>query len=466
MTEDPNRSAHGRLIVLSNRIPTEAEPAGGLVVALHECLRKRGGIWIGSSGDPVASVNDELTSHPTEGYSRKTFDLDQHAYDNFYLGYANSILWPLFHHRSDLMQMEPAYAESYIATNRRVAGMIARELRPDDLLWVHDYHFLPIAAELRKVGVKNRIGFFLHIPFPVANDVMALPERADFNRWLTSFDLVGLQTQRDVAALLDLIRNDPDAELMLNGDIETSHGKLSVRSFPIGIDVDRFAADAAQAVPRQSLGLAEGTRLIVGADRLDYSKGLVQRFEAFRTYLDHYAPGRDRATFIQIAQPSREALDAYQDIRSALEASSGAINGQFSELDWTPIRYISRGVPRAQLAGVMRRADVCLVTPIADGMNLVAKEFIAAQDPADPGVLILSSFAGAAEQMKEALIVNPYDIEEVAKAIAQALDMPLQERKARHKKLLLGIRMADISWWSDSFLHALDTEQILSAAIA
>jgi len=450
----------GRLVVLSNRVPTQSEPAGGLVVALHDCLTERGGLWIGSSGAETIGADNTLTAHKHANYTRMTFDLTPDEHDKFYLGYANSILWPLFHHRSDLMQVDPAYIAAYTAVNARVAKMVAAQLEPEDVLWVHDYHFLPIARDLRKLGVNNRIGFFLHTPFPVAPDVLALPERAAFNTWLAAFDLVGLQTERDVAALLELFRSDPKAEFMSDGSIKTATGQFRVKSFPIGIDVDDFVNLADAAGDGDALALAPDTKLIIGVDRLDYSKGLVNRFEAFATYLRDHAASRPRATLVQIAQPSREALDAYQDMRTELEATSGAINGTYGELDWTPIRYMNRGVPRARLAGVYRRADVCLVTPIADGMNLVAKEFIAAQDAADPGVLILSHFAGAAEQMVDALLVNPYDTEEVATAIARALDMTIEERRTRHARLLQGLRAQNITWWANSFLTSLDAPRV------
>jgi trehalose 6-phosphate synthase len=453
-----------RIVVISNRIPTEAEPAGGLVVALHQCLKAEGGVWIGSDPETVDTPSGTLADVGGGAYRRMTFDVTEAEREGYYLGYANGVLWPLFHRRTDLIEVRPDHADTYLAVNARVARLVARELEPNDLVWIHDYHFLPLACELRKLGVGNRIGFFLHTPFPQAADLPALPEREAFHDWIAAHDLVGLQTERDVAALLEVFRSDPETEALLSGRMRRRNAVFSVGSFPIGIDAEEFEATARENAAEDGLGLGAGQKLILGVDRLDYSKGLVNRFRAFGAYLnmrdveeeaENAAPGA-RATFLQIAPPSRSDLFAYREIREELETMSGRVNGTHARLDWTPIRYICRAVPRPRIAGLMRRADVCLVTPLADGMNLVAKEFVAAQDPEDPGVLILSHFAGAAERMRAALRVNPYDIAEMAGAIRNAVDMPLAERRARHAELLEGVRREGISWWTGNFLDRLE----------
>ncbi len=453
----------GRLIVISNRIPTEAEPQGGLVVALHEALQDRGGLWIGASGGPVQGASIGLTKLADAPYTKLAFDLTPEEYDGYYLGYANAMLWPLFHHRVDLVEVNTDHATVYRAVNDRVAGLIAGLIRPGDMIWVHDYHFLPLAQALRERGVTARIGFFLHIPFPNASDMFALPERGEMPRWLAAYDIVGLQTRRDVANCLEYLRQDTDAEMTLKGRLRLGERMFEVRSFPIGIDVAGFVAAAREAVaPVVNLGADE--RLVLGVDRLDYSKGLVQRFEGFGRYLERHPPDAARPTLIQIAPSSREDVEAYRDIREALEFASGRINGAHATLDWTPIRYIRRGLPREELAGLYARADLMLVTPLADGMNLVAKEYVAAQDPADPGVLILSHFAGAAEDMTEALIVNPYDANALAAAIDRGLSMPLKERQERHATLLARLYETDIGWWTDTFLRVLGDQTRTEAA--
>lgn len=443
-----------RLIVVSNRVPDNDTPSGGLVVALHECLTSRGGEWIGSSDERVSQTSPTFKEIGEGPYRRLTFDLTEAEHQGFYLGYANSVLWPLFHWRSDLIDLNDADEALYRSVNQRVAQMLSERLQPTDTLWVHDYHFLPLAHALRKHGVTNRIGFFLHIPFPRTQDLMALPAREDFSEWLAAFDLVGLQTERDVAALLELFRSEEKAEFLRDGRIKFGPRRFGVASFPIGIDVDEFERLAEVGDP-VDLRLDPDERLVIGVDRLDYSKGLVNRFEAFGTYLDQHSAPHPPVTFLQVAQPSRGAIEAYQDIRAGLESTTGRINGTYGRLDWTPIRYLNQSVPREKLAGLFRRADVGLVTPFADGMNLVAKEYVAAQDPNDPGVLILSHFAGAAEQLDGALLVNPYDVGEMSGAIAQALHMEIGERKARHAQMIETLRRYDIDWWANAFLDRL-----------
>jgi trehalose 6-phosphate synthase len=447
----------GRLIVLSNRIPTGGPPSGGLVVAIHELLAERGGLWIGSGDDFAESPSE--TFRPTEGeegYDKAIFELTEAEYEEFYLGYANSVLWPVCHHRTDLIALDRRYAEGYAAVNARVARMLAQVVEPGDTIWVHDYHFLPIAFEMRRLGVAARIGLFLHIPFPTLPDIEALPEREDFYHWLAAFDLVGLQTEADVARCLESYRGRPSGEILLNGRVKFGDRVFQVRSFPIGIDGKTFTALAEKPITHDPVHIRADARLILGVDRLDYSKGIPHRFRGFGRWLENRAPDSPRGTLIQIAPPSRETVPAYQAIARELEALVGGLNGKYGELDWTPIRLIERGVPRETLAPLYRLADIALVTPLADGMNLVAKEFVAAQDPEDPGVLILSRSAGAAEQMTEALIVNPHDAEEVGDAIERAFRMPREERRARHAALLKIVHDTDIFRWGASFLDCLN----------
>jgi trehalose 6-phosphate synthase len=443
----------GRLIVVSNRIPSEDLPSGGLVVALHEALSETGGLWIGAHSEVVETARDGLEDLAGNGYAKKAFRLTEEERRSYYLGYANSVLWPLCHRRSDLIEFERAYAEGYLAVNRRVARAVAALAGPDDLIWIHDYHFLPLAAMLRARGVTARIGLFLHIPFPVLADLDALPEREDFPGWIAAFDVVGLQTEADVARCREMFR--AEAELLPDGRVRHGGRAFAVRAFPIGIDTDAFAEAAAVGGGEWLVNLGKREDLLIGVDRLDYSKGLPNRFRAMRAFLDGQQTGDRRASLLQIAPPSREEVGAYQDIRDELERLAGCINGRHAELDWTPIRYIHRGLPREQLAVLYRVARVGLVTPLADGMNLVAKEYVAAQDPEDPGVLVLSRMAGAAEAMTEALLVNPYDIEEMALAIDTALAMPLAERRRRHRALMEVVRDTDVALWRRRCIEAL-----------
>lgn len=444
-----------RLIVVSNRIPTGETPSGGLVVALHEALCETGGLWIGSHPDPVDEASDALVDLPGNGYAKRAFRLTEDERRTYYLGYANSVLWPLCHRRSDLIDFERAFAEGYLAVNRRVARAVARLAGPDDLIWIHDYHFLPLAAMLRDMGVTARIALFLHIPFPVLADLEALPERDDFPGWIAAFDIVGLQTEADVARCLELFRAESGGVAQPEGGLRYRNRVARVRAFPIGIDTGAFVRAAEAGGGERLVNLGRREDLLIGVDRLDYSKGLPNRFRAFGLFLDRQQKGDRRASLLQIAPPSRQDVAAYQEIREELERLSGSINGHHAELDWTPIRYIHRGLPRDRLAVLYRVARVGLVTPLADGMNLVAKEYVAAQDPEDPGVLVLSRMAGAAEELTEALLVNPYDIEEMALAIDAALSMPLVERQRRHRDLMAVLWRNDVGHWRRRCLAAL-----------
>ena len=445
-----------RLIAVSNRMPLGDAPSGGLVVAMEDALKRSGGLWIGAADDLVDTPRTTLSLHPGAAFERASFDLSPEEYENYYLGFANSVLWPICHGRADLVDIRPEYLEAYIAVNERVADQIAGVLRPGDRLWVQDYHFFPLAAALRKRDVTARIGFFLHIPFPAPQDLHASPNARQMLEWLAAYDLVGLQSQRDVGNLRDCALQIGEAEEAEDGTLTLPEGALRHGHFPIGIETTEFAALAAKGGPKEHFRrLSEGAVLMIGVDRLDYSKGLPQRFRAFQHLLDSRSDLCEKIVFLQIAPPTREAIQTYQDIREETEHLAGRINGRFGEINWTPIRYIHRPIPRDVLAGLYRQAKIGLVTPLADGMNLVAKEFVAAQDPADPGVLVLSRFAGAAEQMDEALLINPHDAYETADAIAHALEMPLEERRARWRALYARTEAEDITWWSTRFLDAL-----------
>ena len=355
----------------------------------------------------------------------------------------------------------------YIGGYRRVNQLFARRLmpflQPDDIIWVQDYHLIPLAAELRALGCRQRIGFFLHIPLPPPLILAAIPGHDWLIRALFAYDLVGFQARADLDHFARYVETEAHAVPVDEHRWRAFGRTVQAGAFPIGIDVDEFtqlthAPDAMQMYERIRNEYSR-RKLLVGVDRLDYSKGLPQRMRAFRELLARHPETRNSATLIQIASPSRENVEAYSDLLRELENVCGSINGNFGELDWMPVRYIHRTVPRAHLPGLYRAARVALVTPLRDGMNLVAKEFLAAQDPEDPGVLVLSRFAGAAEQLKEALMVNPYDSEGTAAAILLALQMPLEERQRRHEAMMATLRRQDVHWWCDSFLAALDEAQ-------
>jgi trehalose 6-phosphate synthase len=444
----------GRLIVVSNRLPLGDNPSGGLVVALAEALEKSGGLWIGTGNGIAETPAQELTRHPGLPFDRLSFDLTEDQHRTYYLGYSNSVIWPLFHGRADLLRLDGEDLEGYRQVNRQFARFVATVAARDDLIWVQDYHLLPLAAELRALGLSNRIGFFLHIPFPNLSDIMALPNVDEFTGWLAQYDLLGLQAQRDVARLLEAFRSREDAVFEEEGVVRFGPNRVFAERFPIGIDADAFRRMASDSTAAR-VRLEAGERLAIGVDRLDYTKGIPHRFQAFERLLESRDDLAGRISLLQIAPPTRSEVAAYRAIRDETEQLAGHINGRFADVDWTPIRFIHRAVPRERIAQLFRQAAVGLVTPLADGMNLVAKEYVAAQDPEDPGVLVLSSFAGAAEQMEAALIVNPYDLDQTAAAMATALAMGRAERRARHDDLMAGLRVQDVAWWSRAFLDKL-----------
>jgi trehalose 6-phosphate synthase len=446
-----------RVVLVSNRVQdlSKAARAGGVAVALANIVRTRNALWFGWNGEVKPA--GELDVVERDGRIA-TVPISDIEYEGYYLGYANSVLWPAFHNRLDLAQFSAGYFERFVDVNRRLAGLLQPMLRPDDVIWVHDYHLIPFAAELRKRDVGNPIGFFLHIPFPPWQTFMAIPEHSELARALAAYDLIGLQTRANVANLIDYMANGLCGRIVPDGRIRLFDRLLSVASFPVGIDVTDFA----KAKRTTGLVQARSASRIVGVDRLDYTKGLPQKFKAFGCLLEKYPQYQRQVVLTQIAPPTRESVEGYSDIRHELETLAGSINGRLGDLDWVPIHYIYRSTPRPRLSDIYRSSRICMVTPLRDGMNLVAKEYVAAQDADDPGVLILSQFAGAAEEMTEALIVNPYSIAETADAIRGALEMNLKERRARHGALLTRVSQNDGSAWCRSFLEYL--KRVRSAA--
>ncbi|MBA4329768.1 MAG: alpha,alpha-trehalose-phosphate synthase (UDP-forming) [Polaromonas sp.] len=452
-----------RLVVVSNRVADPRKTAaGGLAVALGDALSANGGLWFGWSGTVVEGGTPgegEMHTQQAGNVTLSTVDLCREDHDSYYLGYSNGVLWPVFHYRLDLADFDAGFIGGYRRVNQMMARKLMPLLQPDDIIWVHDYHLIPMAAELRAMGCRNRIGFFLHIPLPPPLILAAIPQHEWLIRSLFAYDLVGLQSQADVDHFSRYVGQEVGAEALDKHQFRAFGRTVHAQAFPIGIDVDEFAALTHGKDAREMFDSMKDEysrrRLLLGVERLDYSKGLPQRLRAFRQLLQQYPENLNSATLIQIASPSREALDTYSGLRQELESLCGSINGDYGELDWMPVRYIHRNVARKRLPGLYRVASVALVTPLRDGMNLVAKEFIAAQDPADPGVLVLSRFAGAAEQLKEALLVNPYDTYGTAESIQIALQMPLAERQKRHQKLLERIRQQDVHWWRKAFLQTL-----------
>ena len=454
-----------RLIVASNRVVylDKGAQSGGLAVALGEALQLGRGVWFGWDGTIVESEAQlGLKLSQQNSMRTATVPLTREEYETYYLGFANKVLWPAFHYRLDLAVYDSAFIEGYRRVNARLAAQLAALVEPEDLIWVHDYHMLPFGEELRKQGCRQRIGFFLHIPFPPPEIFRAVPENVALARSMFAYDVVGFQTAGDTNNFVRYVVEQCDGEILADDRVRCFDRTITANAFPIGIDADAIyemahTAEAEAHISRlQRRSMAN--MFVLGVDRLDYSKGLPDRMKAFRRMLEMHPEMRKAVTMMQIAPPTREDVAAYAEIRHELEGLSGAINGEFGDFDWTPVRYIHRVVPRGTLAALFRGSHVGLVTPLRDGMNLVAKEYVASQDADNPGVLVLSKFSGAAEDLEEAVLVNPYDTDEMAIALHRALTMPIEERRERYDALIKRVRGRDVKNWRETFLAALRRE--------
>jgi trehalose 6-phosphate synthase len=444
-----------RLVVVSNRVAPIQEgeaTAGGLAAGVLDALKSKGGLWFGWSGD-VTEASVPQAEHTVGPITLYTINLSRQDYDQFYRGFANGTLWPVLHYQIGLGHYEEEEFQGY----RRVNDIFARALKPllraDDLIWVHDYHLLCLAESLRAEGVTNRIGLFLHTPFPAPGVFMSIPSHADLIRAMCAYDLLGFQTDIDRTAFQDYVLRHAGGAL--TGEAMRVFGRtIRTGVYPIGVHVEEVRAQAETPVNRRQATRLRAylmDRLILSVDRLDYSKGLRQRFAAFERFLAEFPAHHSLVTFMQIAPPSRSDIETYQRIRRELEGEAGRVNGRFAEVDWVPLRYLNRGFPRNVLMPLYAEAQACLVTPLRDGMNLVAKEYVAAQDPEDPGVLILSEFAGAARELDAALLINPYDEAGMARAMDRALSMPVEERRERHEAMLTVMRTNSLERWRDRF---------------
>jgi trehalose 6-phosphate synthase len=460
-----------RLVCVSNRIslPRRGATPGGLAVGVLAALRHTGGVWFGWSGE-TSEVPAEQPEVLTRGNIQfATIDLKPAEFDAYYNGYCNGTLWPLFHYFPDRFTHEQRQYEAYQAVNAQFARQLMKVLRPGDVVWVHDYQLIPLGRYLRELGFDGPIGFFLHIPFPHVQILRLLPNYAELVRDMCQYDLAGFQTTDDMRSFLTCLE-PPPCELPRDRRVQVAGRSVRLGAYPIGIDVDgvinaAVTTCAQETVQRMAVSLM-GRKLIIGVDRLDYTKGLTERFAAYEQFLEGFPENQGKVTFLQIAPPSRSDVLAYGEIRRGLEQCAGRLNGRFAEADWTPIRYLNRDYTHSTLMGFLRAAKVALVTPVRDGMNLVAKEFVAAQDPEDPGVLILSPMAGAAQELRSALQVNPYDKRGMAMALQAALNMPLEERRRRYEDLLAAVRQHDIHNWYGTFVHDLTGERLRRAAAA
>jgi trehalose 6-phosphate synthase len=450
-----------RLVVVSNRVgvPDGSKRAGGLEVAIRAALERRGGLWFGWSGR-VADTPEPPKTVGQDKISYTTVDLRKSDYEEFYNGFANRVLWPILHYRLDLAEFKRRDLGGYIRVNEYFARHLEKELKSDDVIWVHDYHLIPFAKALRDRGHKNKIGFFIHIPCPPPEILTALPNHERLIPALGEYDLIGFQTEVDASNFSRYLVQE--AGLNPVGTDTFTYGGRHVRigAFPVGVETEAFARLARRAIDsafvREVLESLSGRAMIIGVDRLDYSKGIPERMEAFERFLNNFPDWHNRVTYLQITPRSRTDIQEYAELGRLVGEAVGRINGTYGEASWTPLRYINKAHSRTALAGLYRAARAALVTPLRDGMNLVAKEYVAAQDMEDPGVLILSRFAGAARECGAALLVNPYDPEGVGNAINRALSMPLSERRQRQEQNFRVLVRNDITHWAERFLALLE----------
>jgi alpha,alpha-trehalose-phosphate synthase [UDP-forming] len=466
-------TSNRRLIVVSNRLPVSIErtgdsfalspSSGGLVTALRSVFRKYDGCWIGWPGTAYSpAVEELLRSMPDFEFQVHPVFLTEEERLEFYSGFSNEIVWPLFHDLQSRCNFHPTYWDSYVAINNRFADRACKIAKDGDFIWVHDYHLTGVAASVRRMGLQATLSYFQHIPFPSPDIFEKLPWRTELLTSMLDFDLVGLQTFRDRQNFAVCVeRFVPDVRIFAFGKqlaVEQAGRRTIVGDFPISIDFDEFASQAASpevtGLTAQIRADMNGRSLLLGVDRLDYTKGLPEKLRAFSHLLEQFPQLRRKVTLLQVVVPSREDIPKYNELKLEIERMISEINGRFTDSGWAPIHFIYRRLDRQQLLAYYRAADVALVTPLKDGMNLVAKEYCAAQI-GEQGVLVLSEFAGAASQLEcGAIIVNPNDVAGVAQALQTAVVMKGNERVRRMKALRQAVRQADVYQWSKAFLEA------------
>ncbi|MFM2484108.1 alpha,alpha-trehalose-phosphate synthase (UDP-forming) [Celerinatantimonas yamalensis] len=448
-----------RLIVVSNRV---ARPdalskgaQGGLAVGVLAAMAENGGLWFGWNGRIENRSTSEVREERRKNIDFVTVGLRQNEYNNFYRGYANSVLWPLFHQRPDLMNYRHHYRMGYLGVNRKYVDYLLPYLKKDDVIWIHDYQLIPMARMLREAGVKSPIGFFLHTPFPPLDLLRALPDHREVLNEMLHYDLLGFHTLTDERDFHESIRYSLNGDISPSGLIECQGHQVKTGVYPIGIetaDIPNLVQSGKLSKEYQQLKKELSDRkLLIGVDRLDYSKGIFHRFQAYEQLLKHHGELHRNIVYMQVAPTSRGDVQAYGQLAQQIDQAAGHVNGTYADFDWTPLRYLNRGFRRNTVLALYNLSHVGFVTPLRDGMNLVAKEFVAAQDGEDPGVLVLSKMAGAAAELTSAVIVNPYDTEAVASSLAEAIQMPLDERIDRWQQMMVVLQRNDIHAWQHNF---------------
>jgi trehalose 6-phosphate synthase/phosphatase len=482
MTEDLNHN--GRLVIVSNRLPIviskeeeqlKTSPgSGGLVTALAPVLKNRGGVWIGWPG-PVEEKDQNKVISLLEneknqcGFLLHPVFLTDQEVKLYYDGFSNEIIWPLFHDLQSDCHFDPTYWKAAQDVSHKFAETIHQKLNTNDFLWIHDYHLMLVGQELRKFGSVEKMAFFLHIPFPSLDIFLKLPWRFQILRALLEYDLIGFQTVRDLRNFIQCVKRLlPDVKMISNRPgrqiFKTNAREVRVGAFPISIDYQKISQKAAEKeVSEQAwfnLEQLKGQKIVFSCDRLDISKGITYRLEAIRYLLKNHPELLGKVTFFQLVIPSRIEIPKYQILKNEIDRLVGEINSEYTKTGWVPIQYVFQSMSHKELLAFYRISEIALITPVKDGMNLVAKEYVAS-NVKENGVLILSEFAGAAVQFQhEALLINPYDIEGLAEAIYTALNLPPMESKKRMRKMRRNVRRYDVFWWVRVFLNAAISKEL------
>lgn len=467
MNADVTATDIGRLVTVTHREPfhiveREGErlverTAGGLIAALEPAMRALNGLWV--SADVRGGSDEQLRTAVKElPYTWEPAPYSEELYQDFYLGFSNEAAWPLFHSMLGTAKFHRRHWSAYQEVNQRFANVTHAHVQERDFIWVHDYQLFLVPELLRKRGLPfdARIGFFLHIPFPPYDLFRALPWAREILMGMLGSSLVGFHVAEYASNFYDCVEQILDIRCdRLRGRVQMGERYVHVRSIPIGIDAVAIHQEVkkpeTQERAKRLRAEAGCDKLIVGVDRLDYTKGILERLKALETFFDRYPERRGRVSMVQVAVPSREGIEAYQALREDIERQVGHINGLYATPGWTPVTFMCRSVPFDELVALYHASDVALVTPLRDGMNLVAKEYVAAHREGN-AVLILSELAGAAQQLTEAELVNPYHVDAIANAIARALDMPPEQRRRRMGKMNAKVIRYDVRHWVESFL--------------
>lgn len=472
-----------RLIIISNRLPiaiskeegdlVSSRGSGGLVTAIAPVIKNRGGVWVGWPGK-VDKEDEENArkllqkENSNTGFLLHPVFLSEQEVKFYYEGFANELIWPLFHDLQSDCRFNPLFWKTNLEVNERFAKETFAIAGKNDFLWVHDYQLLLMAQYLRKLGAIQKTAFFLHIPFPSLDIFLKLPWRFQVLRALLEYDLIGFQTLRDQRNFIQCVKRLlPDIQMKYQRNVHTcitQTRSVLVSAFPISIDYNEFAVSAARKDVTEQAGFNleqfKGQQVVFSCDRLDITKGIPYRLEAIRYLLKTHPELHGKVTFFQIVIPSRTEILQYQELKKEIDRLVGEINSQFTETGWVPVQYIYRSITRKELLAYYRISNIALITPVKDGMNLVCKEYIASNVNQN-GVLILSEFAGAAIQFQhEAILINPYDIEGLAEAIYQALNMPPKECKKRMKKMRRNVQRYDVYRWVKNFLEVAISKEL------